>query len=148
VQRAVRHEAVEVDAREVRVAVQVPDFDVDVDIPDVDVDVQVSQACAYQAERRVSLPATSASVLRVRAGSGELAVHGREGLDQVTVVGRACASNEGDLDGLQVTLERAGQDFDLSAHYPERSGFGLRFGNNYYARLDLIVEVPLAMAAE
>lgn len=121
---------------------------VDVRIPEFDVDVQVSEACAYQAERTVSLPASAGAVLRVSAGSGELAVHGREGLDQVRVVARACTSHEQDLDALQVTLEQTEAGFDLSAHYPEHSGFGVRFGDNHYARLDLSVEVPLAMAAE
>jgi hypothetical protein len=131
---------------EVRVDVQVPDFDVDVQVPDID--VQVDQACAYQAERVAALPASAGAVLRVRAGSGELAVLGREGLDQVRVVARACTSHEQDLDALQVTLEQVGGDFDLSAHYPEHSSVGVRFGEDHYARLDLAIEVPLAMAAD
>lgn len=115
--------------------------------PDVDVGVQLSGsgACAYEARRTASLPASAAELLRVRAGSGELAVQGQEGLDEIRVVARACASRAEYLDGLQVTLDRSGADIILSAHYPERSG--PTFGNSY-ARLDLAVEVPLAMAAE
>jgi hypothetical protein len=123
-------------------------IEVDVEVPRVDVVVQVvsSGACAYEAQRSASVPASAGELLRVSAGSGELAVRGVEGLGEVRVVARACASASDDLDDLQITLEDAGAEIVLSAHYPERSASF--FGGNRYARLDLVVEVPLSMAAD
>ena len=126
-----------------------PRIEVDVQVSEPDVEVSIraaaSGACAFEAERSASLPASVANVLRVSAGSGELSVRGQEGLDQVRVVARACASRAEALEDLQITLENVGADIVLSAHYPE--GSRSLFGDNY-ARLDLVVEVPLAMAAE
>jgi len=115
----------------------------------VDVDVDVSTLgrngrCAYEAERRVALDASAGEWLRVSAGSGELSVQGREGLSRVQAVARACASDEEALQALTLTLERIDRDVVLSAHYPDRS----RGWDNDYARLDMIVEVPLHMAVD
>lgn len=116
------------------------------DALDVDVDVSVpgrSGRCAYEAERRVALPASAGDWLRLSAGSGELTVQGREGLTRVQAVARACASDEEALRELTLTLERNGGDVVLSAHYPDRRGW-----DNDYARLDMAVEVPLHMAVD
>lgn len=120
-----------------------------VDPVDVDVDVDISVLarsgrCDFEAERRVALAASADEWLRLSAGSGELSVQGREGLTRVQAVARACASDERSLDELTLTLERVDRDVVLSAHYPDRS----RGWDNEYARLDLVVEVPLHMAVD
>lgn len=125
--------------------VDVPAVDVDVDF-DMDFDGEFGQSrCAYGAERRVSVGASAAQLLRLDAGSGSLSVEGRSGLSQVQAVGTACASDEGYLQDLQLTLERAGNDIVLTAHYPDRSD-RRRWGGNDYARIDLVVEIPMDMA--
>ena len=123
--------------------------DVRVDVPELDVDVDFgdSGSCDFQVERRVALSASAAQLLRLSAGSGELSVEGREGLDRVQAVGRACASDQAYLDDLQISLDRDGDGIVLSAHYPERSGRSNWRGNDY-ARIDLAVEVPLNMAVD
>ncbi len=123
--------------------------DVDVDVPDFDLQIEPigSGDCAFQVERQVSVAASASDLLRLSAGSGELRVEGRPGLDRVQAVGRACASEEAYLDGLQVTLERRGGGVELATHYPDRSLRG-RWGGNDYARIDLTVEVPLDMAVD
>lgn len=120
-----------------------------VNIPDVDVRVEPSVfgSCEYQAERRLSLEAAAIDRLVLSAGSGELSVEGREGLDRVQVVGRVCASEEEYLADLRVTLERRGDDVELTAHYPDRSRRE-RWRGNDYARIDLVVEVPMNMAVD
>jgi hypothetical protein len=113
---------------------------------EVDVDVSVlgrSGRCAYEAERRVALDASAGEWLRLSAGSGELSVQGRAGLTRVQAVARACASDEEALQELTLTLERGDRDVVLSAHYPDRRGW-----DNDYARLDMVVEVPLHMAVD
>ena len=120
--------------------------DVDVDVEhmvDVDVHVQHSGECKFEVERRVTLDASATEWLRLRAGAGALAVEGQAGLEQVQAVGRACASEAGYLDDLRVTLERVNDEIVLSAHYPDRSGWG-----NGYARIDLAVEIPLSMPVD
>ncbi|MGD8322692.1 MAG: hypothetical protein PVJ02_19740 [Gemmatimonadota bacterium] len=130
--------------RAVRVRVR-PDVKVDVDVPDVAVRVRMGDqgSCAYEAERKMALGASTSQWLRLQAGSGSLTVEGRDGLDQVQVVARACASDEAYLDDLQVTLEADGGDLALETHYPRRSFGG--WGGHDYARLDLVVLVPRGM---
>lgn len=123
--------------------------DVKVDVPDIDVRVRMSDqgSCTYEAERKVALGASASQWLRLDAGSGSLKVEGREGLDQVQAVARACASDEAYLDDLQLTLQREGGDLALEAHYPDRSHFRGWRGNDY-ARLDLVVLVPKDMSVD
>jgi hypothetical protein len=123
--------------------------EVRVDVPDFDVRVQPARSgsCAYEDERTVSIAATAADWLRLTAGSGELTIEGRAGLDRVQAVGRVCASDESYLDELTLTLERRGDDVVLAANYPNRNGHGGWRGEDY-ARIDLAVEVPLDMAVD
>ena len=123
--------------------------EVRVDLPDFDVQVEPAHSgrCAYEAERKVSLTASAAEWLRLDAGSGELTIEGRAGLDRVQAVGRACASDESYLEELTLTLERRGDDVVLATHYPNRNGRGGWRGEDY-ARIDLVVEVPLDMAVD
>ncbi|GMV06317.1 MAG: hypothetical protein AMXMBFR53_25930 [Gemmatimonadota bacterium] len=100
--------------------------------------------CRYEATRTVALDVGAARALLVRAGSGELEVEGRAGLARVEAVARACASDEEDLASLLLTLGREGSDLVLEAHYPDRSGRRSWEGNRY-ARLDLVVQMPLGM---
>jgi len=106
-----------------------------------------SGSCDFTVERRVALSASAVRWLRLKAGSGELTVEGREGLERVEAVGVACASDEAYLADLQLTLDRDGDDLVLSAHYPDRSGKNGWRGNDY-ARIDLTVQVPLDMAVD
>ena len=101
--------------------------------------------CRFDSEYEVSVAASVADKLELRAGAGGLKVEGREGLDQVRATARACASDMDYLDELEVTLRREGDDIILTTHYPDLSG--LRFGNDV-AQIDLVVEIPLGMAVE
>lgn len=125
------------------------DVNVDVAIPDFDLQIEPMRSgdCAFQVERRVSVEASASDLLRLSAGSGELRVEGRAGLDRVQAVGRVCASEEEYLDDLRITLERRGGDVALATHYPHQGRRGSWRGNDY-ARIDLMVEVPLNMAVD
>jgi len=94
--------------------------------------------CVVEAEREVALRASDVEALAIDAGSGELRVEGREGLDQIVAVGLACASNEEYLDALRLTVERSGGGTTLVSQYPERRSNGT-------ARIDLTVLVPLGL---
>jgi hypothetical protein len=135
-------------AHPVRVRVASPVVDVKAADPVVRVDVRVrdSGPCRYEAERSVKLDASASGRLRLDAGAGELKVVGVEGLGEVRAVGRACASNEDDLDALQVSLEDRGGELALETHYPDHSSMGWR--GEHYARIDLTVEVPRGMSVD
>lgn len=105
-----------------------------------------SGACAYQAERRGSVPADASETLRLKAGAGQLQVVGKEGLTEVKVVALACASDRDALEQLQVSAVRRGDRVVLQTHYPDFRG--LHFGGDHVARLDLTVEIPMGMAAD
>ncbi len=113
-------------------------------VEDVRVRVRHGDRCAYEVERRVSIPASAAMTLRLGAGAGQLSVEGREGLSEVRAVGRACASDRDELDRLQVSARRSGNTVVLETHYPNSHGFG----GDHVARIDLTVEVPMGMAAD
>ncbi len=101
--------------------------------------------CRFEAQRNLTVEATSGDALRLLAGSGSLEVVGVEGLGAMRAVARACASEEAFLDDLRLTSERDGSTLVLETHYPE---WGRQSWGNRYARLDLKVEVPAGMAAE
>lgn len=100
-------------------------------------------ACRYDGLHELSLTASAADRIEIRVGSGDLMVEGREGLDEVRVTARTCASDQRYLDRLRISLERAGNEIVLTAHYP--GSFRSRLENRV-ARIDLIVEVPLNIA--
>jgi len=137
---AVRHVVV-VDQHEAVVDVQAI-----LDAVEVAVDVQVrhSDQCEYMVDRELSVAASANQLLRLDAGSGELRVEGREGLGEVRVVGRACASQESFLEDLVVTLDEVGGEIVLTAHYPE----GRNWTGNRTAKIDLMVEIPMGMSAD
>jgi hypothetical protein len=110
----------------------------------VDVQVRHSHECAYMIDREVSIAASADQLLRLSAGSGELRVEGRSGLNEVRAVGSACASDESFLDDLTVTIEEVRGEIVLSAHYPESRNWR----GNRTAKIDLVVEMPLGMSAD
>ena len=85
----------------------------------------------------IELAAPAVSTLRVDAGAGSLSIRGVEGTDEVRLAAKLCASDEGRLEDLGVTLR--GDRVETS--YP--SSRGLSWGRNRYARIDLAIEVPM-----
>lgn len=85
----------------------------------------------------IELAVPAVSTLRVDAGAGSLSIRGVEGTDEVRLVAKLCASDEGRLEDLGVTLR--GDRVETS--YP--SNRGLSWGRNRYARINLAIEVPV-----
>ncbi|MDH5590012.1 MAG: hypothetical protein OEZ65_06605 [Gemmatimonadota bacterium] len=102
-------------------------------------------ACDFEATREAVVGVSGSELLRIVAGSGGLDVEGVEGLGEIRVVARACATREADLDQLQVTLDSGSGEVLLSAHYPDVDGW--RIGSRV-ASLDLKVQVPRGMAMD
>ncbi len=126
-----------------------------VEIPDVVVEVRptvVSRVhlrhageCSYEAEREFSVPVDASGTLRLDAGAGELHVEGRDGLEEIVVVGLLCASHEEFLNELDVRATRRGGDVEVETMYPEQRG---DWNGRRVARIDLTVLVPAGLAVD
>lgn len=101
------------------------------------------EECRFEAERAATVSAAGASALQVEVGAGSLRVEGRQGLSEVRVRGRACASSQALLDDVQIDVSRSGGG--VRVVMPEMDH---NFRGDTYARLDLVVEVPAGMEAE
>ena len=99
--------------------------------------------CTFEMDREMTIPADDVNLLKIDAGAGALHVEGREGLEEIIVVGMVCASDEGYLEALQLTMERSPSgDVTLVTHYPQQRN---RSGRNNTARIDLTVLMPLGL---
>lgn len=87
----------------------------------------------------IELDGPAVETLRVNAGAGMLSLTGVEGANEIRVVAKLCASDEGRLEGLGVTLR--GDRLDTT--YPSNRGGIFSFGGNRYARINLAVEMPM-----
>lgn len=98
--------------------------------------------CSYSAERVGTVPASGATVARVSARAGGLRIEGRPDLTEVRVRGTACASSERYLAGVRLVVERVGDEVVVRVETPDVRG------GRSYASLDLVVEVPAALALD
>lgn len=103
-----------------------------------------SARCDYTVDRELTLSAAGVSLVDVQAGSGELHIEGEDGLAEIVVVGRVCASDQTLLDELTVSGESVDGTAFIRTHYPGTQGWSGR----RTARIDLIVLVPAGMAVE
>lgn len=142
----------EVQAQAIEVAVP----DVEVQVPEVVVEVKPSIAsrvrvrradpCTHSSRQELVIPVEAAGRLEVRAGSGALDVEGREGLQEVVVVGLLCASDAELLEGLDVrALRRGADDVLVETTYPRRRGDQ---AGRRVARIDLTILVPGGLAVD
>lgn len=96
----------------------------------------IAQDCEFTETIELTEPAVS--TLRVDAGSGTLTINGGGGTSEIRAVAKLCASDEGRLEGLGVTL----RGDRLETTYPSNRGGLFSWGRNQYARIDLTVDVP------
>jgi hypothetical protein len=88
-----------------------------------------------------SLDASGATELEVEARAGFLRIEGSQGLDEVRIDGRACASKDSLLDGIELIARREGSRLIVRVEIDDNWSWG-----NQYARLDLTLEVPASLA--
>ncbi|MBT8488537.1 MAG: hypothetical protein KJO65_06945 [Gemmatimonadetes bacterium] len=108
------------------------------------VQVRRSDGCDYALDREMTLSAADVALVDIRAGSGELHIEGEDGLDEIVVVGRVCASEESFIDELTISGESANGTAVIQTHYPDNRGWSGR----RTARIDLVVLVPAGMAVD
>lgn len=107
------------------------------------IESHLSDRCDVSRDLERTVPADDVSRLTVLAGSGELRIEGHADLDEIVVVGRACASEEAYLEELTVSAEARDGGVTLETHYPDRSGWG-----SVRASIDLVVLVPAGLAVD
>src|SRR5581483_2595246 len=102
--------------------------------------------CKYSAERNFDVDPAGLRTLAFELGSSDLHARGVAGLAKIEVRGRACASEESRLAGLNVEQRRDGDRLVLVTHQAESQTFSL-FGSNY-AYIDLEVRLPATLPVE
>jgi len=104
----------------------------------------------YTAPRNADVDARGARVVEIQAHAGSLRVEGRSGLSQVRIRGTARASDRAQLDGIKLIAERRGSAVFIKADIPDddRRTWGGLNGNTDYRGLDLVIEVPIALALD
>src|SRR5262245_8353152 len=101
------------------------------------------EECRYSAPREATVDVASAAQVIIDAGAGSLRVIGRPNLQQVRVRGTACASDREVREEIHRTARRSG-----GAVHVKSLDEDLELRNREYARLNIVVEVPEAIAAE
>jgi hypothetical protein len=99
--------------------------------------------CRYVAERRGTIDATGASRVEIMVRAGDLRVQ-PAGTTTLSAGGRACASSQEYLDQTLLHVRRDGDVVRVHVQVPEEmKGIG-----NFYATLDLTVDVPAGLPVD
>jgi hypothetical protein len=101
--------------------------------------------CHYSADRNFDVPAAGLATVAFDLGSNDVVVEGVDGLANVEVRGRACASDAAWIDGLTVDQQKSGDTLTITPH----AGHDLRgnWSGSNYAYVDLHVRAPSRLAA-
>ncbi|HEY6892596.1 MAG TPA: hypothetical protein VI258_00395, partial [Rhodanobacteraceae bacterium] len=75
--------------------------------------------CAFRAERALDIDPKGVSVLKLDTGAGDLIVEGVAGLSKIELRGKACASAQEALDGIQFTEAREGAAATAATKIPD-----------------------------
>jgi DUF4097 and DUF4098 domain-containing protein YvlB len=103
-----------------------------------------ADSCRHEADRSVNIAGPGIKKVVIRVGAGDLDIRGESGQDSVAARGKACASNEQLLSGIQIASRREGDTVYLEAVMPQDDDDFLSF--HRYATLDLRVTVPESVA--
>jgi hypothetical protein len=96
--------------------------------------------CAFTADRALDVDAKGLSLFKLDTGAGDLVVEGAPGLAKIEVRGKACASDEKALAGIQLVQEREGSTATVGTRIPDNSG--LQLFESHYTYMDVHVRMP------
>jgi len=96
--------------------------------------------CAFRADRSLDVDAKGLSLFKLDTGAGDLIVEGVPGLAKIEVRGKACASDEKSLAGIQLVQERQGSTATVGTEIPDNSGIVLF--KSRYSYMDVHVRMP------
>ena len=97
--------------------------------------------CDFTAERTLDFDAKGLSAFKLDTGAGDLVVEGVPGLAKVEVRGKACASEEKALAGIQLFQQREGDIASVGTKIPDE-GFSWSLFSSHYAYMDVHVRMP------
>ncbi|MGB8378188.1 MAG: DUF4097 family beta strand repeat-containing protein [Rhodanobacteraceae bacterium] len=101
--------------------------------------------CAFRADRSVDIDAGGLTGLKLDTGAGDLTVEGMPNLNRIEVRGKACASEQAALAGLQIEQRRDGASAIVATRIPDQGSSWSLFGN-HYAYIDVTVRMPAQLA--
>jgi hypothetical protein len=101
--------------------------------------------CRYSADRNFDVPAAGLVTLAFEMGSNDVVLEGVDGLANVEVRGRACASDQSWIDSLTVDQQKTGSTLTITPH----SGHDLHgnWSGMNYAYVILHVRAPVRASA-
>lgn len=102
-----------------------------------------AQSCEHEARRTATSAMSGVERVHVVSHSGSLEVRGVANATTASASGIACASSADLLDDLRIEARRSGSTLIIEATHPDD---GFRMGRTY-ARIDMVVQVPLGTAA-
>ena len=101
--------------------------------------------CRYSADRNFDVPAAGVATLAFEMGSNDVVLEGVDGLANIEVRGRACASDQAWIDGLTVDQRKSGDTLTITPH----AGHDLHgnWSGMNYAYVILHVRAPSKLVA-
>lgn len=103
--------------------------------------------CAFRADRNAGVDAGGVVKIVIRAGAGDLKVHGNPDARRIDARGTACAAGQALLDQAQVSVRREGNVVYVETQLPQDNE-GWNWGRNEYAYIDLGITLPASVAVE
>jgi len=97
--------------------------------------------CDFKAERALDVDPKGLGALKLDTGAGDLIVEGVPGLAKIEVRGKACASEQNALAGIQLFQQREGTVQTIATIIPDE-GFNWSLFNSHYAYMDVHVRMP------
>jgi hypothetical protein len=100
--------------------------------------------CRFGAERSLDVDAGGVRTFKLDTGAGDLDVVGVPGLARIEIRGKACASEEAALAGIQFVEQHEGAVASVATKIPNE-GFQWALFGGQYAYLDVHVRMPAGM---
>lgn len=102
--------------------------------------------CAFRADRSLDVDAKGLSLFKLDTAAGDLVVEGVPGLAKIEVRGKACASDDKALAGIQLVQQREGSTATVGTKIPDDSGLVLF--ESRYTYMDVHVRMPAGIRLE
>lgn len=106
-----------------------------------------ADSCRYRADRSAEASTDGIRKVVVKAGAGSLEIRGEPGRQRMQAQGKACASDERQLELLHIRVERSGDTLVVSTT-PETSLLEPKSWFGDESRLDVSINVPAGMALD
>lgn len=103
-----------------------------------------AEDCAFRADRMLDLDANGLGQLKLDTGAGDLVVEGVPGLAKIEIRGKACASEEDVLAGIQIFGQRESGSAVVGTKIPDEGHDWSLFGS-HYAYMDVHVRMPAGL---